>query len=171
MRRPAVEHGRDHAEDAQLLVGELAHVLNRLEQLAHATVTQRLALQGHDDRLGSGETVDGQDTERRRAVDEDGVVLPQHREQGARQHVLAPRPAEEVHLCTGQVDRRGNEIETVDAWDRVHHVGQPSPTNEHVVERGVEVVGIEAEREGEARLRVEVHQQDTPSLLSEADAE
>ena len=75
MRRPAVEHGGDDAEHTELLVGELAHVLHGLEQLADAAVAERLALKGHDDGLGCGQPVDRQHPERRRAVDEHGVVV------------------------------------------------------------------------------------------------
>src|ERR1700746_2861187 len=68
MRRPAVEHGGGEAAPPRLLVGEWAHILHGLEQLADAAMTESLALKGHDDSLGCSQSVDREHSERRRAV-------------------------------------------------------------------------------------------------------
>ena len=163
-----VEHGRDHAEHPQLLVGELADVLDCLEQLADAAVAERLALQRHDDGLGRREAVDRQHAERRRAVDQHNVVVVEHREQGLGQDVFATGPAQQVHLGAGQVDGRRHQIEPFGTSGHgLDDVGQPGPADQHVVQRRVELVGIEAQRIGEARLRVEVDHEDAASLLGQ----
>ena len=111
VRRAAVEHGGDHPEHAQLLVGELAHVLDRLEQLADAAVAERLALQRHDHRLRRRQAVDGEHPQRRWAVDQHGVVAVQDRFQRPGEDVLAAGAAQEVHLGAGQVDGGRHEVQ------------------------------------------------------------
>jgi hypothetical protein len=71
--------------------------------------------------------------------------------------VLAARAGEQVGLGPGELDGRGEDVDTVlggeDDLERVDALGQD------VVHRGLEVLGVDAEREGEAGLRVEVDQQ------------
>ena len=52
-------------------VQRAAHLLDRGQQLRQAFEGEEFALQRHDDRVGGGERVDGQQIERRRAVDQD----------------------------------------------------------------------------------------------------
>ena len=60
---------------AELFVGELAHVLDRLEQLPDASLAECLTLQRHQDDFGRREAVDGQHPEGGWAVDEDDVIV------------------------------------------------------------------------------------------------
>ena len=59
----------------RLRVGQPLHVVHRVEQLADAAVRQRLALQRDDDLVGGGQRVDREDAQRRRAVEQDHVVV------------------------------------------------------------------------------------------------
>ena len=160
-----VEHGGDHAEHPELLVGELAHVLDRLEQLADAAVAERLALQRHDDGLRRRQPVDREHAERRRAVDEDRVVVVEHRSSACAS--TCSRPVR-LSRCTSAPARSmvaGTRTRPRHPGHGLDDVGQPGPADEDVVQRRVELVGIEAERVGQAGLRVEVHHEHATSLL------
>ena len=85
--------------------------------------------------------------------------------------MLAAGPGEQVDLGTGQVDRGGKHVEPGDARDGQGHLGDAPATDEHVVQRAVECVGVEAEREREAGLRIEVDDQGPPAQLGRGHAE
>ena len=79
--------------------------------------------------------------------------------------MLAVGPAEQMDLGTGQIDRGRHERESVDPGHRAHHLGEPGPAYEDVVQRRLDAVGIEAEREREAGLRIKIDHQDPVALL------
>ena len=160
-----VVHGGDHAPDGQVGVGEGPHILDGVEELAHPPVGERLALQRDEDRAGRSQAVDGEHTERRRAVDEHHVVLVENGLERPGQDVLAPGPGQQVDLGAGQVDGGRHHGETGNPGHREAHVGHLGAPDEHVVERLIEPVGVEAEGEGEAGLWVEVDQEGPPSQL------
>ena len=131
----AVVHGRDDPPDAQRRVREQTHVVDRLEELRDAAMAQCLTLERHEHLLRDREPVDGEDTERRRAVDDHGVVhRPEWRDR-PRERVLSPGSREQVHLRPGQVDRGRQQVDPLDVLD--HLRGRRSP-HEHVVHRRVE---------------------------------
>ena len=49
MNGPPVVHGGDHAADLQVGVREHLDVVDRLEKLPDAAMTERLALEGYED--------------------------------------------------------------------------------------------------------------------------
>ena len=78
MVRPSNSVGK-HANHCQSAVGEFLDVVDRVEQLADAAVTERLTLQRNQYALRSGEGQGGQDAQRGRAVDDDEVVAAEQR--------------------------------------------------------------------------------------------
>ncbi len=146
-------------------VGEGPHVLDGLEELAHAAVGEGLTLQGDDDGIGGGEPVDGEDAQRGRAVDEHHVVVVPQRFEGPFKDVLTAGPGKEMDLRASQVDGGRHHVEAVHPGHSPDDLGHALAPNEDVVERPAERIGIEAEGEGQARLRVEVdHQGPSPEL-------
>ena len=86
-------------------------------------MAERLALQRDEDLVGGGETVDGQDPERRWTVDEHDVEAVADGVERARQSVLPSGAGEEVDLRPREVDRRRQhrEVSQIDhdiAWRR-----------------------------------------------------
>src|SRR5580704_13559890 len=104
MSGATVVHGGNHPEDAEVLIGELTHVVDGLEELTDPAMTQRLALQRNHHSLCGCQSVDGQHAQRRWAVDENDVVLHQDWLEGASQDVFATGSTEQMDLGAGQVD-------------------------------------------------------------------
>ena len=151
-----VEHRRDHAAHPQSLVRELAYVGDRLEQLRDASVAQGFALQRDDDFVGRGEAVDREHAERRRAVDEHDVERIADGVDRACERVLASGAGQEVDFRTGEIDVGREQAHAARVDDRVFGL---HALEQHVVQRRGALLGLEAEREGEARLRVEVDEE------------
>ena len=80
-----IEHGQHDAVDRQVRIERRAHLLHRLQQLRQTFEREELALQRHQDRVGSRHRVDREEVERRRAIDQDIGVL------GVRRRVLVQR--------------------------------------------------------------------------------
>ena len=88
---------------------------------------------GHEHLVGRGEPVDREHAERRRAVDEHGVVRLAHGVERACERVLAAGAREQVHLGAGEVDVGGEQPDAARVDDRV--VGLHA-LEQHVVQRG-----------------------------------
>ena len=173
----AVVERRQHAPHLEAAVGEAAYVVDGVEQLADPAVRQRLALQRDQHAVGGRERGDRQHAERGRAVEQHPVVRPLlgvlevlgELLERALDDVLAPGAGEEVGLGAGELDRGRQDVDALlgldDDLDRVDTLGQD------VVDRGLEVLGVDAEREGQAGLRVEVDQQHAVPELGQRGAD
>ena len=99
--------------------------------------------------------------ERGRAVEQHPVVVVA--ESSARSSsdglddVLAAGAGEQVGLGAGQLDRGRQQVDAVLGLD--DHLGRVEALGQHVVDRELEVLGVDAQREGQAGLRVEVDEQ------------
>ena len=106
---PRIEHRHDDAGQAQPGVHVLLDEPDVAEQLAQPLQRVVLALDRHEELLGGGERVHGQQAERGRAVQEhevEGVLL--ERLDGLLQPQLARELAHELDLGAGEVDRGGD---------------------------------------------------------------
>ncbi len=81
MERPAVVHRRHDPLHPDSRVQVLPHHRERVLELHEAAQSEVLALHGHDHARGRDERIDRQQTERRRRVDQDEVVLVTNLEQ------------------------------------------------------------------------------------------
>jgi len=104
-----VERGQ-RPEQLQVRIGDLLHVGDGAQKLADTAVGEGLALQGHDHLVGRGQSVEGEDAQRRRAVDDHHVEFAARFIGGGQfrqrplERVLAPGPHQQHGLGTGQVD-------------------------------------------------------------------
>ena len=72
--RPGVEHGQDDPVEREARVEMVADEIDGGEQLGQTLECVVLTLERDEDRIGGGQGIDGQETERWRAIDEDDVV-------------------------------------------------------------------------------------------------
>src|SRR6478736_9581569 len=165
----AVVERRQDPPDLQVAVEDALHVGDGVEQLPDAAVAQHLARHRDEQAVGGGERIEGEHAEARRAVEQHDVVGRREVLERRAQHVLAARSRHEGGLGTGEVDRRGHEVDALLA--RHDDVGERRATGQDVVDRLLDGVGVDAEGEGEAGLRVEVDEQDASSVLGERGAE
>jgi len=82
---------RDALEDPQVGVEDALHVGDGVEQLPDAAVAEHLARHGDDQSVRGGEGVEREHAERRRAVEQDDVVVVGHRLERGPQDVLPTR--------------------------------------------------------------------------------
>ena len=141
-----------HAEPLEVGVVELLRLLDHVERPLDALQGEVLGL-GRDQRpVGGHQPVDGEQAERRRAVDEHDVVLLARVLQRLAQHQLAPHLARQRALDLGQDRARGHD-------PVVHGRLRLGVARQHVgdrragVRRDVEVVG-------QVALRVQVDGED-----------
>ena len=83
--------------------------------------------------------------------------------EGASQDVLATGAAQQMDLGAGQVDGGGYQAQTLDSLDLEPDLGDFGPTDQHIVQGGGEVVGIQPQRKGEAGLGIKIDHQDRAS--------
>ena len=141
--------------------------------MSRATPAQReeLALERHDHAVRRGQRVDGQQAEGRLAVDEDVVVVVDHRRQRAGQRLLAGDLADQLHLGRGQVDVAGQQVHPGDAGLEQDVVDGDPALHQQVVGGAVELVRLHAQADRQRTLRVEVDQQHPAPELGERSAE
>ena len=166
---PSVVQGREHSEHLQLGVGVAAYVVDRVEELTHATMRQRLALQRDHHLVSSRQRRHGEHAERRWAVQEDPVVVVGDVLQRCAQCVFSARPGQQRGLGAGELDRRRQQVGALIGL--VQDIGGIDLAQQHLVDRLFDLLGIDAEREGQARLRVEVDQQHLLAEVVQGDSE
>src|SRR6266545_5954535 len=84
-----VEHRREDSDDLDVRIEVLADHRQRVLELHESAERQVLALHREDDPLGRDERVDRQQSERRRRVDQDEVVVVAHRRECLLERALA----------------------------------------------------------------------------------
>jgi hypothetical protein len=149
------------------------------DQLAETLQRVVLALDRDQHLLGRDEGVDGEETQARRAVDEDVVqpgqpVLPAVHGIGVErlhQPGLAGDDRHELDLGAGQVDRRRHAEEPLEPLDLGDHFGHRPALDQHVVDRGDVGVVVDAERRGRVALGVQIDHEDLGAVQSERGSE
>ena len=137
----AVVHGQEESLDFQLRVELALDDLDGVEELADALQGKVFALYGDDDRVGSRERVDRNQSQRRRAVYQDIVVLVLDGGKHLLDHLLSVVQIQHLYLCTHQIDVARNDIQSVyvGGIDSLAHVFVVDDT---LVERTVHLVEV-----------------------------
>ncbi len=119
--------------------------------------------------VGGGQRVEGQHPEAGRAVEHDDVVVAPRGLEDLTQHELPGGPAEQDRLGARQVDGARQEVDAVLAGH--DDLAQLGLTQQDVVDRALDGVGVDAEAVGQAGLRVEVDEEDALAELGEGGAQ
>ena len=140
------------------------HLLDRLDQLRQAFQREELALQRHQDRIGGRHGIDGEQIERRRAIDqhigEGGGVRPpgiERRERVAQTERAVARLAD-LQLEAGEIEGRGRDEEARHRG-RQHRVAQARLADQHVIGRVAAAATVDAEPGRGIALRIEIDDQ------------
>src|SRR5579864_7218929 len=165
MQEALVEHRRQDALDLDGRVEVLADHRERVLKLDEPPEREVLALHGHDHAGGRDERVDRQQTERRRGVDHDPVVVLADREQRLLERALAADHRGERELGAGQVDRGDGDVDLALADD----LRDRELVDEHVEHRAVDLVRVPTLRHRQVALRVQIDREDLLALLGERD--
>ena len=158
---PRLVNGRQHARHPQARVQLGAHAVHAALQLLHPLHPEVLALERDDHVVRGHEGVDGDQAERRRAVDQDVVVAAEDRLQLLFQDPLAADLVEELGLGARELDVGGQVVEP---GHRVleHNIGDVHVCrDEQVVHRPFQLVGdLDAHVDGQVSLGIEVDEED-----------
>ena len=161
----AVVHGQHDAVDGELRIERRLHLLDGLEQLRQTFEREELALQRHQDRVRRRHRVDGEQIERRRAIDQHVAVVGVRRRRcvfSARERVAQPEGAvarlADLELEAGEIQRRGRDVQPRHRGrnDRVAH---RRLADQHVIGRAVAVAAVDAETGRGIALRIEIDDQ------------
>ena len=147
----------------QVLADHLQRVLE-LDEPPHGEI---FALDGDDHLVRGGQGVDRQQSQARRRVDADEVVVVDDRRQGLLQRALPPDLHAHRDLGSGQVDRGHGDVDLA----LVDHLADRDVVDEHVVHAPLDLVGIDPLAHRQVALRVEVDGQDLVAGLRECDGQ
>src|SRR6202007_2425913 len=114
--------------------------------------------------------VDGEQAERRLAVEHDHVVFGHERLQHPAEHVLPADLMDQLDLGAGQVDVARHQVHAGDTGLVQHVVGGDVALHEQVVDGVVDVVRLDAQPDGECALGVEVNQEHAATPFGEGRA-
>ena len=162
-----VVHGQQDRRDLEIGIEVTADEVDVAEELTEAFECVVLALDRDEDLDGRDERVDGEQPERRRAVDEDVVDrIPRVHSaaevgvQGTLEAGLAGNHGHELDLRAGQVDRRGHADKPGQRGDRDRCVLEGDSVDEGLIDRGHPGVVRDVERRGRVALRIKVDEED-----------
>src|SRR5450830_1862282 len=171
VQRARVVLGREDAVQNEPRVEPVPHLLDRLDQPRDAAQCEELALERDHHTVRGGQRVDGEQPERRLAVDQDDVVAVGDRAQDARQDRLPRHLADQLHLRRRQVDVNRKSVETRHRGVSQHLFDLDAALHQEVVDRLVELVRIDPDAHRRGALGVEVHDQDPAPVLRQSGCE
>ncbi len=132
----AVVHGEQEAFDLEFRVELALDDLDGVEQFADTFKSEIFALHRDDDAVGCCQRVDGDESERRRTVDEDVVIFVADRLQECLDHLLAILEIQHLYLGTHQVDMARNDVESINVGG-VDGIADICMVDDALVERAV----------------------------------
>ena len=153
-----VVHGTEQPVDAKSGIQDFSNLLDGIEQRRQPFQGVVLALHGNHDAVGGDQRIHRKHGERRRAVDDDVVVLLSYRLQRVPQTQLPGELVQQRNLRAGEI-RVGRRKGVVAVLHRHHHVLQLGLAHEDVVARQGERILVDAAPHRGIALRVEIHQQ------------
>ncbi len=145
----------------------LANHLQRVLELDQPTHRQILALHGDDHLVGGRQGVDREQSEARRRVDADEVVVVGDLGQRLLQRALAADHRGHRDLRAGEVDRGAGDVDLALA----DHLADRHAVHQDVVHRLLEVVRVDALGHRQVALRVHVDAEHAMPRLAEGDGE
>ena len=139
----------------------IANEIERGKQLGQSFQGVVLALQRDKDRVGGGQGVHRQQSERRWTVDEDVVVFVEDLGQKPAESSLPPFDRRELYLGPGQRDRRRDQGEPIVDRHPKNELGQVRPIDDGVVHGPFDGVTSEAKPARRVPLGVEIDDEDS----------
>ena len=133
--------------------------VNGIQQLRKPFKGVVLALHGNEHRVGGGEHVDGEETERWGAVDEDVIISIADRRNRLSHRHLTIRPVYQLHLGARQIGCRGGDIQVRELNCAEDNFVEGALTDQCVVDRARELFALQADAARRIPLRVAIYEQ------------
>ena len=160
-----VEHREQHAFDVELRVQRRAHAAHRADEIGEPLEREVFAVERDQHGVGGDERVERQQAERRRAVDEDVVVVVAHGAKQRAQPFFARAERDHFDLGAGEMTIGRNQFQVVDRGgdDERPRVGRRLDRRQRVVDgAGGRGETLLADAAGEVALRIDVDEQHAP---------
>ena len=153
-----VVHGEQEAFDLKTGIEPAFDDADSVEELADAFEGEIFGLYGYYHRVGGRKGIDGDESERGRAVDDYEIVLVLYRREHGFEHTLAVWLADEFDFRTGEIDARTDEKQSV------HTCGDFRPfervsVDHTFINRGGHCTGVDSVSRGRIGLRVGIDNQ------------
>src|SRR5688572_16381527 len=110
----AIEHGEDRAHHFKVRAQAALHEVDGTEQLAQAFERVIFRLHGDEHALGGDETIDGQKSQRRRAIDDDVIETVPDLLERVGEAILAAFHVDELDRGSGERGGRRSDAKTFD---------------------------------------------------------
>jgi hypothetical protein len=154
-----VVHRHHDTIDGQVWVEPFANQRDRFHQLRNSLEGQVLALDGDQHGIGCRESVEGEQVERGRAVDQDFAVLIAVGIEQVLEPVLATLGPDQLDLAADQVAVRRDQKKMRQVRTDHFQVLERDRLGHRIVERSALRIGLESEGTGGIRLWIGVDQQ------------
>ncbi len=155
---PAVVHGEQHAFDRKIGVQVLLDQLDGVHQRRQPFQRIVLRLDRDQHRVGRGQGVHGQKPQRRRAVDEDVIVIIPEQGDGLLEHALPGDGVDELDLDAHQVDAGRHHVEPGEV-SVFFDLGKGFLARKEVVGAAGDVLAVNAHAARGVALRIGVDEQ------------
>mmetsp|Transcript_647 Transcript_647/g.1346 ORF Transcript_647/g.1346 Transcript_647/m.1346 type:complete len:319 (-) Transcript_647:392-1348(-) len=169
-RDARVEHHAQQADDLQVRVQVGVDLLDGVDQVGQAFEGEVLALHRHDHAVGAAQAVEREHRQRRRAVDQDEVVVRGGGRQRGLEAGLAALQLDQLDLGAGEL-AVGAEHVIAGLVGPGLGLGDGGRLQQHVVDRGLELALVDAGAHGGIALRVQVHHEHALADLGQAGGE
>src|SRR5437867_8950751 len=156
-----VEHRQEDSFHLESRIQRPADSLQGIDELRDSLERQVLTLNWNQDRVGGNEGVEGQETERRRGIEENVVKVSKDGLQRLAQPELAARLIGELHFSAPQIAIRRGDRKQVELGGN-NRLRQRVLSNECSVEIPALAVRLEPQSLRGASLRIGVDQKDSP---------
>jgi hypothetical protein len=162
-----VEHRQHDPEYVEPRIQRARHQVERAPELAEPLERVVLTLDGDDDGVRRGEAVDGEEAERRRAVEQDVVVLGERGLQAGLQPALAGQLTDQLDLGPGEIHSRRHNPQVFHPGFH-SDLGDWAPVREAVVHAPRKALLVNTQPAGRVALWIHIHEQHPPALGGEA---
>ena len=131
-----------------------------MHEQGHAAQGKELGRHGNDDPICCSQRVDGQQTKRRLAVDDDDVILLSQGPDGSRQCLLPTYLRDQLNLGSRQINVGRDNVKAVKTGVPDHLVYIQGGIEHGGVNGVIHAVGVDAQTHSSRALGIKVHDQD-----------
>src|SRR5690606_3243273 len=162
---PRVVHGGDHAPDLQLFIEPETHLIDDLLDLCQPLQGEKFRLQRDINMVAARQSVQSQQTQGRRTIDDDKIVFVDHRFEQFAEDIFSAGFVDEFHFGARQIQRRSDDVKILAVGEgRQFRFAPEGFINGRILP-------WDAQRKGEVRLRVKVDQQYFSSEFDKASSD
>lgn len=133
--------------------------MNRVQQLGEALERVILTLKRNQQRVGCSEHIQRDESERRRTIDENEIVVFAYAGKGVSEKTFSVGAANQLYLGTSEIACRRKNVQVLEMHLPDHRVFDWAVSDEHVVHGGPNLVGLDSDAASGIALGIPVNEQ------------